>query len=157
MRYVCGLFVEKYDPTIEGAPNFQLLSQSATEYFSFNIADSYRKPLELKDATYMLEILDTAGTERFTAMRDLYVRQGQNPRHIVYNLFRSHRPNFTVHERPRLPPLFQLLGPGNYEWSCHVLRSNSQSERPRMERCGTPITRVISWTPFPPGRERSGG
>merc|ERR1712107_364824 len=49
-------FGEKYDPTIE---------------------DSYRKPVEVDNNQYMLEILDTAGTEQFTAMRDLYMKNGQ--------------------------------------------------------------------------------
>jgi len=56
VEFVQGIFVEKYDPTIE---------------------DSYRKPLEVDAEQYMLEILDTAGTEQFTAMRDLYMKNGQ--------------------------------------------------------------------------------
>jgi len=56
VQFVQGIFVEKYDPTIE---------------------DSYRKPLEVDGEQYMLEILDTAGTEQFTAMRDLYMKNGQ--------------------------------------------------------------------------------
>jgi len=56
VQFVQGIFVEKYDPTIE---------------------DSYRKPLEVDGEEYMLEILDTAGTEQFTAMRDLYMKNGQ--------------------------------------------------------------------------------
>jgi len=56
VQFVQGIFVEKYDPTIE---------------------DSYRKPLEVDGDQYMLEILDTAGTEQFTAMRDLYMKNGQ--------------------------------------------------------------------------------
>eukprot|EP00009_Paramoeba_aestuarina_P004446 CAMPEP_0201516758 /NCGR_PEP_ID=MMETSP0161_2-20130828/8009_1 /ASSEMBLY_ACC=CAM_ASM_000251 /TAXON_ID=180227 /ORGANISM="Neoparamoeba aestuarina, Strain SoJaBio B1-5/56/2" /LENGTH=577 /DNA_ID=CAMNT_0047914025 /DNA_START=228 /DNA_END=1957 /DNA_ORIENTATION=- len=56
VQFVQGIFIEKYDPTIE---------------------DSYRKPCEVDGVQYMLEILDTQGTEQFTAMRDLYMKNGQ--------------------------------------------------------------------------------
>jgi small GTP-binding protein len=56
VQFVQGIFVEKYDPTIE---------------------DSYRKQVEENGLSCMLEILDTAGTEQFTAMRDLYMKNGQ--------------------------------------------------------------------------------
>jgi len=56
IQYTRGEFVRAYDPTIE---------------------ESYRKTLEIDDTCYMLEIIDTAGTEQFTAMRDLYIKSGQ--------------------------------------------------------------------------------
>lgn len=56
VQFVQEIFVEKYDPTIE---------------------DSYRKQVEVDGQQCMLEILDTAGTEQFTAMRDLYMKNGQ--------------------------------------------------------------------------------
>ena len=56
VQFVQSIFVEKYDPTIE---------------------DSYRKQVEVDGQQCMLEILDTAGTEQFTAMRDLYMKSGQ--------------------------------------------------------------------------------
>jgi len=56
LQYLQGIFVEKYDPTIE---------------------DCYRKQVEINGQQCMLEILDTAGTEQFTAMRDLYMKNGQ--------------------------------------------------------------------------------
>jgi len=55
VQYVEGIFVEKYDPTIE---------------------DSYRKLVEVDGNQFMLEILDTAGTDQFTAMRALYMKNG---------------------------------------------------------------------------------
>lgn len=45
VQFVQGIFVEKYDPTIE---------------------DSYRKQVEVDGNQCMLEILDTAGTVRFS-------------------------------------------------------------------------------------------
>ena len=80
VQYVQGIFVEKYDPTIE---------------------DSYRKQVKVDGQHCMLEILDTAGTVsvciiaivyesstpcqlkylilkmQFGAMRDLYIKNGR--------------------------------------------------------------------------------
>jgi len=49
-------FVDEYDPTIE---------------------DSYRKQVTIDDETCLLDILDTAGQEEYSAMRDQYMRTGQ--------------------------------------------------------------------------------
>jgi len=40
------------------------------------IEDSYRKLVVVDEQQLMLEILDTAGTDQFTAMRDLYMKTG---------------------------------------------------------------------------------
>ncbi|XP_076363169.1 ras-related protein Rap-2a-like isoform X1 [Tachypleus tridentatus] len=56
VQFVSGTFMEKYDPTIE---------------------DFYRKEIEVDSAPCVLEILDTAGTEQFASMRDLYIKNGQ--------------------------------------------------------------------------------
>uniref|UniRef100_F7GJP0 Ras-related protein Rap-1A n=1 Tax=Monodelphis domestica TaxID=13616 RepID=F7GJP0_MONDO len=53
---VQGIFVENYDPTIE---------------------DSYRKQVEVDCQQRVPGILDPAGTEQFTATRDLYMKNGQ--------------------------------------------------------------------------------
>ncbi|KAK2782359.1 Ras- protein rsr1 [Emmonsiellopsis sp. PD_33] len=55
-QFVQNVWIESYDPTIE---------------------DSYRKLIEVDGRQCVLEILDTAGTEQFTAMRELYMKQGQ--------------------------------------------------------------------------------
>lgn len=49
-------FVEEYDPTIE---------------------DSYRKQVVIDSETCLLDILDTAGQEEYSAMRDQYMRNGE--------------------------------------------------------------------------------
>eukprot|EP00727_Mastigamoeba_balamuthi_P004461 m51a1_g14012 putative ras gtpase (969) ;mRNA; r:1089721-1092844 len=55
IRLVQNLFVCAYDPTIE---------------------DSYRKQMVVDDETCLLDILDTAGQEEYSAMRDQYMRVG---------------------------------------------------------------------------------
>lgn len=64
VKFVSGTFMEKYDPTIE---------------------DFYRKEIEVDSAPSVLEILDTAGTEQFASMRDLYIKNGQGFL-IVYSI-----------------------------------------------------------------------
>jgi len=49
-------FIDEYDPTIE---------------------DSYRKQVTIDEETSLLDILDTAGQEEYSAMRDQYMRTGQ--------------------------------------------------------------------------------
>ncbi|VDP21024.1 unnamed protein product, partial [Onchocerca flexuosa] len=56
VQFVSNTFIEKYDPTIE---------------------DFYRKEIEVDGHPCVLEILDTAGTEQFASMRDLYIKNGQ--------------------------------------------------------------------------------
>eukprot|EP01091_Cochliopodium_minus_P013416 TRINITY_DN4316_c0_g1_i1.p1 TRINITY_DN4316_c0_g1~~TRINITY_DN4316_c0_g1_i1.p1 ORF type:complete len:216 (+),score=48.94 TRINITY_DN4316_c0_g1_i1:122-769(+) len=55
VKFVHGQFVEKYNPTIE---------------------DSFNKTSVIDDFTCRLSILDTAGTETFTALRQLYFEKG---------------------------------------------------------------------------------
>jgi small GTP-binding protein len=55
-QFVQNVWIESYDPTIE---------------------DSYRKAIMVDGRQVILEILDTAGTEQFTAMRELYMKTGQ--------------------------------------------------------------------------------
>lgn len=56
VKFIQGIFVEKYDPTIE---------------------NDYRKCIDLDGQKILLRVLDTAGTEQFTAMRDLYTKESE--------------------------------------------------------------------------------
>ncbi len=56
VQFVQNHFVDIYDPTIE---------------------DSYRKQVEIDGTIYLLDILDTAGQEEYSAMRDQYMRTGE--------------------------------------------------------------------------------
>jgi len=57
-------FIENYDPTIE---------------------DSYRKHAVIDDEPCLIEILDTAGQEEYTALRDQWIREGDGFL-IVYSI-----------------------------------------------------------------------
>lgn len=55
IQFVQSHFIIEYDPTIE---------------------DSYRKQFAVDGVTYILDLLDTAGQEEYSAMRDQYMRTG---------------------------------------------------------------------------------
>ncbi|KAL6044478.1 Ras GTPase [Balamuthia mandrillaris] len=55
IQFTQNLFVKDYDPTIES---------------------SYRKQITIGDEVCMLDILDTAGQEEYSVMRDQYIRTG---------------------------------------------------------------------------------
>ena len=56
IQFIQNHFIDEYDPTIE---------------------DSYRKQVTIDNQTCLLDILDTAGQEEYSAMRDQYMRTGQ--------------------------------------------------------------------------------
>jgi len=55
-RFVQNKFVESYNPTIE---------------------DSYRKHIKVEGRSMVLDILDTAGQEEYTELREVYMRGGE--------------------------------------------------------------------------------
>uniref|UniRef100_A0A6B2G913 Ras-related protein Rap-1b (Trinotate prediction) n=1 Tax=Myxobolus squamalis TaxID=59785 RepID=A0A6B2G913_MYXSQ len=67
IQYFQNTFVTEYEPTIE---------------------DSYRKKITVDGKDRMLEVLDTAGTEQFTAMRTAYIKNG-NGFIVVYSIISS--------------------------------------------------------------------
>jgi len=64
IQFIQQTFVTEYDPTIE---------------------DSYRKKMVIDDEACLLDILDTAGQEEFSAMRDHYMHTGEGFL-IVYSI-----------------------------------------------------------------------
>jgi len=70
-------FVETYDPSIE---------------------DSYRKQVVIDDQPCVIDVLDTAGQEEYTALRDQWIRDGEGFL-IVYSI--SSRSSFERVERYR--------------------------------------------------------
>lgn len=55
IQFIKSKFIDEYDPTIE---------------------DSYRKEITIKENRYILNILDTAGQDEYSAMRDQYIQNG---------------------------------------------------------------------------------
>ena len=85
-------FVDEYDPTIEGVYFLLLilyLRSSFTQAFTaidaysrLNLlilvySDSYRKQCVIDEAVALLDVLDTAGQEEYSAMREQYMRTGE--------------------------------------------------------------------------------
>ncbi|KAJ3371642.1 Ras GTPase [Kappamyces sp. JEL0680] len=56
MSFIQSQFVDEYDPTIE---------------------DSYRKQCVIDEESALLDVLDTAGQEEYSAMREQYMRSGE--------------------------------------------------------------------------------
>jgi len=72
VQFIKNYFILEYDPTIE---------------------DNYKKQLTVDDQTCILDILDTAGQEEFSALRDHYMRNGQGF-YLTYSV--THRHSFDV-------------------------------------------------------------
>ena len=56
IQFIQSHFVDEYDPTIE---------------------DSYRKQCPIDSEPALLDVLDTAGQEEYSAMREQYMRTGE--------------------------------------------------------------------------------
>ncbi|KAI8334132.1 ras-like protein 1 [Blakeslea trispora] len=68
IQFIQSHFVDEYDPTIEGNSNL------LTDFLSI---DSYRKQCVIDSETALLDVLDTAGQEEYSAMREQYMRNGE--------------------------------------------------------------------------------
>ncbi|KAI0216668.1 RAS1 protein [Massospora cicadina] len=79
IQFIQSHFVDEYDPTIE---------------------DSYRKQCVIDDKIALLDVLDTAGQEEYSAMREQYMRTGEGFL-LVYSLTsrESYEEIVTFHEQ----------------------------------------------------------
>eukprot|EP01101_Sappina_pedata_P008037 TRINITY_DN4374_c0_g1_i1.p1 TRINITY_DN4374_c0_g1~~TRINITY_DN4374_c0_g1_i1.p1 ORF type:complete len:190 (+),score=62.21 TRINITY_DN4374_c0_g1_i1:150-719(+) len=94
VRLIKGDFIEKYDPTIE---------------------DSYRKQLEVDGFACMLDIMDTAGQEEYSGLRDQYMKAGEGFL-VVYSItseqsFDAAKKLYTQIQRMKedFPPQFPIM------------------------------------------------
>ncbi|XP_075227531.1 ras-like protein 2 [Lycorma delicatula] len=92
IQFIQSYFVTDYDPTIE---------------------DSYTKQCVIDDVPAKLDILDTAGQEEFSAMREQYMRSGEGfllvfavtDRASFDEIFKFHRQILRVKDRDEFPML----------------------------------------------------
>jgi small GTP-binding protein len=76
-------FVDEYDPTIEGRSPTRHISINEPSRWRCGLnpllthADSYRKQCVIDDEVALLDVLDTAGQEEYSAMREQYMRTGE--------------------------------------------------------------------------------
>ncbi|XP_050292889.1 ras-like protein 2 [Anthonomus grandis grandis] len=92
LQFIQSYFVTDYDPTIE---------------------DSYTKQCVIDDIPAKLDILDTAGQEEFSAMREQYMRSGEGfllvfsvtERSSFEEVFKFHKQILRVKDRDEFPML----------------------------------------------------
>lgn len=92
IQFIQSYFVTDYDPTIE---------------------DSYTKQCVIDDTVAKLDILDTAGQEEFSAMREQYMRSGEGfllvfslaDRTSFDEIFKFHKQVLRVKDRDEFPML----------------------------------------------------
>uniref|UniRef100_A0A6M2DFR8 Putative rab subfamily protein of small gtpase n=1 Tax=Xenopsylla cheopis TaxID=163159 RepID=A0A6M2DFR8_XENCH len=92
IQFIQSYFVTDYDPTIE---------------------DSYTKQCVIDDVPAKLDILDTAGQEEFSAMREQYMRSGEGfllvyavtDRASFDEMYKFHRQILRVKDRDEFPML----------------------------------------------------
>jgi len=119
IQFIQSYFVTDYDPTIE---------------------DSYTKQCVIDDTVAKLDILDTAGQEEFSAMREQYMRSGEGfllvfslaDRASFDEMYKFHKQVLRVKDRDEFPML--------------VVGNKADLDRSRQVRASAQLS-VISETP----------
>ena len=74
LQYVQHNFIDYHDPTIEVSPG---VSSVICVTFLISAQDAYQQRTVIDSEPCLLDILDTAGQEEYSAMRDQYMRTGE--------------------------------------------------------------------------------
>jgi GTPase KRas protein len=86
IQFIQSHFVDEYDPTIEDSCKFFFRpcksKQSSPDFLSFSLPSPTlrgkdRKQCVIDEEVALLDILDTAGQEEYSAMREQYMRTGE--------------------------------------------------------------------------------
>ncbi|PRP79790.1 hypothetical protein PROFUN_12544 [Planoprotostelium fungivorum] len=130
VRFIQGNFVERYDPTIE---------------------DSYRKQVEIDSSACILDIMDTAGQEEYSALRDQYMKTGEG---FVLVFSITSRQSFEVTQRLRTNILrmkmedqeFPVVLTGNKKDLVAERQVTEQEGREQAEKFGVPFVETSAKT-----------
>jgi len=124
VRFIQGNFIEKYDATIE---------------------DSYRKQIEIDNQACMLDVMDTAGQEEYSALRDQYMQTAEGFI-IVYSVTSRLSYDFCLKLRTLIMRLkmdqedFPIVLVGN--------KSDLVDERQVSQRDGEEMSKKFGGVPF---------
>ncbi|MCJ1486461.1 Ras GTPase [Schaereria dolodes] len=82
--WLLGLFLREYKLVVVGGGGvgkscltIQLIQSHFVDEYDPTIEDSYRKQCVIDDEVALLDVLDTAGQEEYSAMREQYMRTGE--------------------------------------------------------------------------------
>jgi len=73
----------------KSAISIQFVQQHFVEYYDPTIEDSYRKQVAVDEDVALIEVLDTAGQQEYSAMREQWIRFGEGF-FIVYSISSRH-------------------------------------------------------------------
>jgi GTPase KRas len=115
---------------------FQLCLQHFVETYDPSIEDSYRKQVVIDGQACLLEVLDTAGQEEYTALRDQWIRDGEGfvlvyciaSRCSFNRIRRYHNQVLRVKESTAISPSYPgspISGPSPQDYPLMLIGNNS--------------------------------